>query len=202
MSDEPKSPGDETRPVRPNAELPLTENNNSEGEMVFHYSRERRLEKAPRSVRELYEHTAPAKSKLLRPLISTRPKALMFIFILILTAVSIFTSFWYHREDSAGGSLGGNTVSAAAVKYEGTTIVVLKKKIQDKNSPYTGAVHIAVSPVLKKDAAESLIVEPYRVFFTLKEEEEYRFALPFEDEELLLSIWGGEDVLEFKLKTQ
>ncbi|GHV63510.1 hypothetical protein AGMMS49587_13770 [Spirochaetia bacterium] len=70
---------------------------------------------------------------------------------------------------------------------------------------------IAVSPVLQKGAAkdkaengfpEPPVIEPYRISFTLKDEEEYRLALPFEDEELLLRIQGGGDSLEFKLKTQ
>ncbi|GHV52637.1 hypothetical protein AGMMS49579_10240 [Spirochaetia bacterium] len=188
---------------RPNAGRPLTENNNSEEEMVFYYSRERRLAKAPQAVRDLYKETPPVKFSLLRPLISTKPKARMFVFILVISVISIITSIWYHAGDSAGGSLGGNTVSAAALRYEGTTVIVLKKKVQDKNSPYTGTVDIAVSPILKKgEAPDSLPVEPYRISFTQKEEEEYRFALPFEDEELLLYIQGGGDSLEFKLKTQ
>ncbi|GHU73442.1 hypothetical protein FACS189450_13230 [Spirochaetia bacterium] len=203
MSDEPKPPEDETSATRPNAGYPLTENNNSEGEMVFYYSREHRLAKAPQSVRDLYKETAPAKFNLLRPLISTKPKAVMFISILIITVMSIFTSIWYHAGDGPGGSLGGNTISASALRYEGTTIVVLKKKVQGRDSPYTGTVNIMVSPVLKKGkGSASPVVEPYRISFTQKTEEEYRFALPFEDEEVLFYIQGGDNSLEFKLKTQ
>ncbi|GHV63512.1 hypothetical protein AGMMS49587_13780 [Spirochaetia bacterium] len=128
MSDEPKVPVDDTKPARPNAGYPLTENNNSEEEMVFYYSREHRLQRAPKSVRDLYRETAPVKFNLLRPLISTKPKAVMFVSVLILAVMSIFTSVWYHAGDSADKNLGGNRISAVALRHEGTTIIVLKKK--------------------------------------------------------------------------
>jgi hypothetical protein len=198
MSDTPKPPEGEPKPERPNARLPLTENQNSEGEMVFYYSREHRLAKAPKSVRDLHKETGPVKFSLLRPLISTKPKAIMFVSILILTVMTILTYFGYPADENQ--ILGGNAISAAALRYEGTTIIVLTKKVQDKKSPYTGTVDIAVSPVLKNGGEP--LVEPYRISFTQKEEEEYRFALPFEDEELLIFIQGGADSLEFKLKTQ
>ena len=198
---------DEPKPPRPNAGYPLTENGNPEEEMVFHYSREHRLARAPKSVQDLYKETKPVKFSLLRPLISTRPKALMFVSILILAVMTIFTYFGYPGDEDQ--ILGGNAISAAALRYEGTTILVLNKKVQDKaaGEAYTGVVDIAVSPVLKKGAEKgevpaSPLVEPYRISFTQKEEEEYRFALPFEDEELLLSLQGGAARLEFKLKTQ
>jgi hypothetical protein len=182
--------------TRPNEGLPLTESKNAEDAMIFHYSRERRLERAPQSVRALYENPKMDKFNLLRPLISSKPRAMLFIFILILTAISIFMSMYARSEGNR--ILGGNAISVSAIRFEGTTIVVLKKKIQNRDSPYTGEVNIVISP----EGTESPIVEPYRIFFTLKEEEEYRFALPFENEELLLYIQGEKDSLEFKLKAQ
>ncbi|GHV90857.1 hypothetical protein AGMMS50268_13600 [Spirochaetia bacterium] len=193
---------DGPRPSRPNQGMPLTEKKNAEDGVIYHYSRERRLEKASPSVRALYENTGPVKFSLLRPLISSKPRALLFVSILLLTAMSIFTSIYTRSGDSQ--SLGGNALSVTAVKFEGTTIVVLKKKAQAQNSkPYTGAVDIAVSPVPQKSSGAGAVpaAEPYRIFFTPKEEEEYRFVLPFEDEELLLSIRGEQDSLELKVKT-
>jgi hypothetical protein len=186
------------KPARPNAALPLTENDPEKG-MVFHYSRERRLENAPPEVKALYRDSAnPPRFNLLRPLIATRSLAVLFVSMLVLAAITIALSFYTRADESS--VLEGNRISVSALRFDGGVILMLKKTIQ-KSGAYTGTVGIAVSPV-RTEGTETIAAEPYRVTFTLKDEEEYRFALPFEDEDLLVHIQGAEESLDFKIKTK
>ncbi|GHT92397.1 hypothetical protein FACS1894140_4350 [Spirochaetia bacterium] len=97
MIEKPESSAGEPKPSRPNAGLPLTENKNinPDEELVFYYSRERRLQKASQAVRDLHKETKPVKFSLLRALFSSKANAFMFFFVLIIAAISIFLSIYY-----------------------------------------------------------------------------------------------------------
>jgi hypothetical protein len=193
MSDDEK----EKPKQRPNAKYKLSNENANlkEEEIVHYYDRERRLEKAPQSVRDLYktQPTVP-RFNLLKPLVRTKPLAVMFFSIIVICVIIVAVSLL----GLAGSdyALDGNRIAIRAIRFEGTIIMAVDKTIRKASGlarfsrpvpPYTGAVEIAVQPLLKDGEAPSEIPEDiffHKVFFTLEPQEYYRFAIPFDTDEL------------------
>lgn len=197
---------------RPNANYKLSKENASPEDIVYHYNRERRLAKAPQSVRDSYKEK-PRRRRLgiLGPLVSTMPLRMMFFTILLSFAVIMIVSMLGLASDNY--ELDGNHLSVQAVKYEGATIVVLKKMPQKGMrlwfssivSPYTGAVDIAIQPSLKIAAARNLPPEEifyHKVFFTLEPAEYYRFSVPFDAEELAFVFKTEKKTLSVMIKPE
>jgi hypothetical protein len=179
---------------RPNAGYPLSRRTEGE-DPVFYYSREKRLAKAPEQVRSLYKEEPRKRRGFFRSLTATKPLATLFASILILSAFIIVLSIFGGAENSY--TLGGNRVSVQAMKFGGATYLVLKKTARDANV-YTGLVDMAVAP----EVPEGKEGTPYpvfrnRIFFSLKEEEEYRFSVPFEADRLVMVMQGENGSLEF-----
>jgi len=186
---------------RPNANYRLSKENADSEEITYHYNRERRLEKAPQSVRNLYKEETPRRFNPLRPLIDTRPKRMMFAsIILICITVMVLSILGY-----AGGSrvLDGNLLSVQAVKFEGAIIATVTKSIS-KNffgrpvPAYSGAVYIAVTA--GETPPEDVFY--HRIFFTLEPQEQYRFSLPFDSDELTFVFQTEKNTLNMKIKTE
>ena len=102
MSDEkPVNPESETKAARPNAKYKLSKPDGSprdEEHLTFYYSRERRLAKAPRPVQDLYAEGKRPRFSLLRPLVGSKPRAMLFFSIVLLCAailaLSVFGYFY------------------------------------------------------------------------------------------------------------
>jgi len=203
---------DENKKPRPNANYNLSKpdgvNQNREENLTFYYNRERRLEKAPQAVKDLYdEKKTVGRFNLLRPLIADKPRATVFFTIILMCAFIIIVSL----VNKTGGSysLEGNKIEITGVRFEGTTIVVLTKTVK-KNSgnAYTGAVDVAVSPVggvsggAENDTGEDYPVFYHRVFFSMETVEEYRFAVPFDLPEQLIILQTEKSALQIKYKPE
>ncbi|MDR0623183.1 MAG: hypothetical protein LBG10_02005 [Treponema sp.] len=188
---------------RPNANYPLSNKKKGEEELVFHYSREARLARAPKPVQSLYEEPPKKKFRLFHTLTATRPLAMLFISIVILCAAILMISTFGLNE--GGHVLGGNRVSVSAVKFQGETIVILEKTSPENQEVYTGVVDIGVSPEAPEgsDPAEYPVFT-HRVFFSLEPEESYRFALPFEADKLAVVLQGEQeqDTVQLKIKAK
>jgi len=195
---------------RPNANYQLSGQNVDEENLVFHYNREHRLAKAPQAVRDMYNKPQqPYRFNLLKPLISTKPLAMMFgsiiiacILILIISTLGLVGSSY---------NLDGNRVSFQAIQYESAIIVVVKKTIpkdiisrfSSTSAPYSGAVEIAVQPVIKTAAdQESQPIFYHKIFFTLEPEEVYRFSVPFDAKELALVFKTEKKTLGVTVKAE
>jgi hypothetical protein len=191
---------------RPNEGLPLSEERDSGEGVQFYYSRERRLSKATDSVRALYEEPAArSKFSLLRPLLSSRPNAILFgtmAALVLITLVMSFTNFTNRGQDYYG-----NRISVSALRYDGAALITLKKTIRNAEAAYTGAMDITVSPAKTEGASPAF----HRVVFSSQGTEEFRFSVPFEEQELLLEIspvaTGGGDLVDrgslaFTVKTK
>ena len=193
---------DEEKPCRPNAKYKLSNEdrpfNPEEDKLTFYYNRERRLAKAPPSVKNLYEmQKKSVRFNLLRPLVADKPRLISFIVIVVMcVAITVFAILGFFDTPY---SLEGNNIEAGGTVVEGTTIVVLRKTVKD-NAPYSGAVDITVSaPVqLYKDAAPF----SHRVFFTNRLEEEYRFVVPFDSPELLMVVQAGKSSVKIRFKPE
>ena len=200
---------DDQKKRRPNANYPLSGQNIDENNLVFHYNREHRLAKAPQAVRDMYKSRPPYRFNLLKPLVSTKPLAMMFgtiiiacICILIISALGLAGSSY---------NLDGTRVSLQAIQYEGAVIVAVKKTIpkdiltrfSSAASPYSGAVDIAVQPVIKAAAdrkPESVFY--HKIFFTLEPEEIYRFSVPFDADELAVVFQTEKKELRVTVKVE
>jgi len=195
---------------RPNANYQLSGQNVDENNLVFHYSREHRLAKAPQAVRDMYNKPQqPYRFNLLRPLVSTRPLAMMFgsiiiacILILIISALGLAGSSY---------NLDGNRLFLQAIQYEGATIMVVKKtiskdiftRLSSADPAYTGAVDIAVQPVIKAAAdQEPQSVFYHKIFFTFEPEEVYRFSVPFDTKELAVVFNTEKKTLGVTVKAE
>jgi hypothetical protein len=185
------------KPSRPNPERELTEKRPGEDEMVFYYSREKRLAKAPQRVRDFYETSTP-KFNLLRPLIATKPLAMLFATVLILSAISAIVGF----SGIAGRSYGfqGNTITVDAQRYQGTVIVTIRKKPdREGRAAGGGLTDILISPVQDGEGENGF---SHRLVFSPGKEEEFRMVAPFDSPELVFHLQGESEVLEFKVKTR
>jgi len=96
MGDENSKTGDESgkEKKRPNAKYKLSNENVQGKEIVYHYSRERRLEKASQAVRNLYSEPPRRRFGIFGALISSKPNAMLLgtiiffcVLMLILSAI-------------------------------------------------------------------------------------------------------------------
>jgi hypothetical protein len=185
-------------PRRPNANYPLSPEQNTGEELVFRYSRDRRLARAPKKVQELYRPSPKKKFGFFRSLTATKPLAMLFGSIMVLSVITIVMAVYGGAEN--GRIMEGNRVSATAMKYQGSTFVVLNKHRQDKTGAYTGPVDMAVSPAAGEGEGEGLPVFSNRLFFSLKGEEEFRFSVPFEAEALLVVLQNESVTVDLRVR--
>ena len=128
---------------RPNANYPLSPEKNTGEELVFRYSRERRLARAPKKVQELYRPSPKKKFGIFRSLTATRPLAMLFGSVMVLSVITVIMAVYGGAEN--GKTMEGNRVSVTAMKYQGSTFMVLNKRRGDTGA-YTGPVDMTVSP--------------------------------------------------------
>ncbi|MDR1839395.1 MAG: hypothetical protein LBQ93_07440 [Treponema sp.] len=189
---------------RPNANYKLskpdTDYNPSEEELVFYYNRERRLAKAPASVKKLYSEKIQRSFNLFRPLVADKPRAILFftivvisIMIILFSLLGVFSKYY---------SLDGNKLEITGTIYEDNTIVVLRKTINKKainnRSVYTGAVDIAISPAVQREDGQYPVFY-HRIYFTLEQEEEYSFVVPFDSPQLAMILQTEKSTLKIKV---
>ena len=190
---------DEKEPQRPNANYKLSKPDNGpvkETDLHFYYNRESRLARAPKVVQDLYAERKPARFSLIRPLVSSKPMALTFFTVVILCVTLIVFSFTGRLTTSY--SLDGTRLEVKGIRYEDMVIMVVRKTLKKGNtSAYTGAVDIAVSPAVKS-GDENYPVFYHRIFFSASQEEEYRFAVPFDAEELVIVLQTEKSTLQLK----
>jgi hypothetical protein len=200
---------DDEEKKRPNANYKLSGENVRNDDVVFYYNRERRLAKAPQAVRDLYKEQPKQRFSLFRPLLSSKPLTLMFISIIILSLVILVVANMGLLSDSY--VLEGNQLSIKAVNFEGTIIVAVDKTIKktgiarffQSDPAYTGAVDIAVQPIVKPgEFQEPGDIFLHRIFFSLETEEYYRFSVPFDTEELAIVLKSEKGTLALTVKAQ
>ena len=171
--------------------------------ITFHYSRERRLTKAPQAVRDFYTEPKQTRFNLFRPLVADKPRAMLFATIIILCVIILIFSNIGLSDTSY--VMDGCKIEITGTRFEGATILILKKTVRTgiaaiNSTPYSGAIDIAVSPVT--DGDKEFPVFYHRVFFTLDSTEVYRFAVPFDSPDLLLVLQSEKSSLQFKIKPE
>ncbi|MDR1837217.1 MAG: hypothetical protein LBQ89_06110 [Treponema sp.] len=185
--------------LRPNANYKLSKPDGytpTEEELNFYYSRERRLAKAPQSVKDLYTGKKQNRFNLLRPLIADKPRAILFFTIVVICLAILLLSILGYFDKSF--SFDGNKLEISGIRYEEITIVMVKKTVKSRTA-YSGAVDIAVSPVVQ-NPDDQYPVFYHRIFFSLEPEEEYSFTVPFDDAELAMVLHSEKSALKITIK--
>ena len=158
----------------------MPEFSDDEKNLVFHYSRDQRLRRADDRVRDLNDPRPRRRPGLFRTLTATRSGAFLLLAIVMLALTATVTTFLLPSENAA--DLAGNALSLSAFRFQGSTYVALKKTAKAK--AYTGPVELVVSPVPEDGSAP----KPESIVFSLKKEEEFRFAVPGEAARVLAVI--------------
>ena len=195
---------DENKPKRPNANYKLSKPDNvsidEEEDLHFYYNRERRLAKAPQSVRDLYTEKRVYRFNLLKPLIADKRRAILFFTIIIICAMIYAMSMLGYFDDSY--SLDGNKIEISGTKFENMAVVALRKTVKkDSGNAYSGAVDIAISPVAGGEN-EEIPIFYHRVYFTLDPVEEYHFVVPFYATELIMVLQTERRSINAKFKAE
>jgi hypothetical protein len=162
--------------------------------LVFYYSREKRLERASQAVRDMNDASPARKSGLFRTLTSTRPLSLLFVSMVTLCVAVILLSRF-----SGGGrnaALGNNTVRVSAVTAGEKAYVTVKKNARNDGA-YTGPVDTVVSLPVQGEETPPVYVE--RIYFTMEQEETFRFSVPFTGKKLLVLMEAGDDRVLFTI---
>ncbi|MDR0539953.1 MAG: hypothetical protein LBG74_05560 [Spirochaetaceae bacterium] len=176
---------------------PLDETKAAPEELVFYYSREHRLAKAPPEVRALYEKTPPRRFGLFSSLTDTKPKALLFTSIVVMCLMILFMTYMLPGGEKS--VLEGNALEISAMRYEGSSFLVIKKKADTKKSFYTGIVDITVYPqtaAVYPQTADGAQAKR-QIVFTEEKSEEFRFSVPFESAVLKVFAQGGAGSASF-----
>jgi len=197
---------DDKEKKRPNAKYKLSYEKIQGPEIVNYYNRERRLEKAPQAVRDMYVEQPRRRLGLFYSLLGTKPNAMLFGTIILLCVLMLMLSFFGLTGDSR--ELEGNIISIQGKKYEGTVIIEIKKTIRkDKFArsikPYTGPVNVAVFPAIKSAAEQNqqpADVFFHKIFFTNEQDEYYRFSVPFGQNELAFVFQTEKKNLNLTMK--
>jgi hypothetical protein len=191
-------------PGRPNEGIPLSENRTGDEGIQYYYSRERRLSRAPESVRALYEEKAPPKFNLMRPLLSSRPNAILFATMVALVLITMVVGF--SGVNSGDQDYYGNRIAVTAARYDGVAVITLKKNQRRGGMAYTGPLDIAVFPRTAAAEDASPARYPYQLTLGSRSTEEFHFSVPFEETELTVEISHGEAEegrsLAFKVKAK
>jgi hypothetical protein len=155
-------------------------------EPVYYYSRERRLSRASQAVRDINEDT-PSRAGFAKSLFGNRGNTMVFASIFAICAMFFIVSRLASGE--RGAKLGGNSLTLSVTGDEELRILMISKSMPKKGEAYTGAVDIAVSPVMQKiNEGEIPPAFYHRVFFNPVVSENYQIALPFEENAFLVIL--------------
>jgi hypothetical protein len=187
---------------RPNANYKLSKENIDPDTITYYYDRKARLSKSSKIVQDMYKEEPPKRLGFLRSLvgIANRPRTLTFISIIMCGALIFIAA----NITSAAKSniLSGNQLIVQAIPYDGVIIVTMykvtvKRLIARPGEAYTGPVDITALPA-KRDGEEQDqpgAVFNHRVVFSREKQEQYRFVLPFDADELVLVFQTEKDTL-------
>lgn len=174
-------------------------------ELVFHYSREHRLAKASARVQELNNPKVQKRSGIFGTFTATRSHTVLLASIVGMCIFIAFISKLTREKSTI--MVGGNSIYAAASRMsEGMTYLTIRKTFKNDRNVYTGAVDLAVTPLLAKgkeeppEGAQEAPISTHRIFFTLQPEEEYGLSLPFEASTLLILMQVEDKHITFKVK--
>ena len=148
----------------------------TEKDIVFYYSREHRLNRAPAAVRALHDGKPNRAS-----FFGNKGNVVIFMSIIVIYVMIGISSLLNPKVTST--KLGANTLSLTVVREEGALGLRIQKTVPKSGEFYMGAVDISVSPVIKKSGEGEGEVPPvfgHRIFFRPTDTESFFISLPFD----------------------
>jgi len=124
----------------------------TEGEepLIFHYSREERLKKAPQNVRDYYDGKMNVKRGLLKSLVATKGnRYMLFSIALCMAAIFMVSKFGATSETN---SIDGTNIELTAFTFEDTVYVSTKLEAVSKLANKDDVSEIVIA--LDKDKKE------------------------------------------------
>ncbi|MCL2193201.1 MAG: hypothetical protein FWB78_07385 [Treponema sp.] len=201
---------------RPNANYKLSKTGTYPIEITHHYDRDRRLEKAPKSVQDLYyKEDPPRRAGLFRNAPGGKIQLFTMIVIFLISMMALIITIIGRDGDTH--ELEGNRVTVQAIRYEGMTIMALRKMtgntrtflgLRPGRPAFTGGVSVEISPVSPPVSLPMTYTEPFgniffhRINFTEESPEFFRFAIPFDADELELVLSTENRVLSVRVRVE
>ena len=177
-----------------------------EKETVYYYSREHRLSRASPGVRAMNDGK-PIRPGFRGTLFATRGNVILFLVIILFFGFVLAYNFT-GRDMERGVKFGKNKLALVInLTNEEIPVLGIVKNAPKSGEFYTGAVDIAVSPVLakKSDVGEDTKMPPvflHRIVFNPVESEMYRFSLPFEGTDFIVILKTEEEQKTMKIKAK
>jgi len=163
----------------------------NDGRITFYYSREKRLKKASPAVQKLNSPDPPRRPSLFGTLTATRPLTYLFISVITLCVAVIAVSLFIGSENTR--VLEDNTITVSILGSGGNSYITVTKTAKTADA-YTGTVNIAVS--LPEEGSP---IEVQQLYFTLENEEVFRFSVPFTGKKLLVVIEAGAERAMYRI---
>jgi hypothetical protein len=153
-------------------------------DIIYYYSREHRLDKASRAVRD-FNDGSTGRQGFIKTFVGNKGNVFMLITI-VMMSILIFIFNANSRSAETSLTLGNNSVIISVVEEESILVLSVTKTIPDRKNVYTGAIDIAVSPVLPE--GEDVHVFTHRIFFSMNSPETYHIVLPFESARIMVIL--------------
>ena len=127
---------------------------------------------------------------------------ILFVIVFVMAASGLASRFMGGEGEGGGQQyqgviLGGNLLALTIIPLEETPFLVIIKTAPASGEFHTGAVDIAVSPVMptatEGEAREAPQVFTHRIFFNLVESEMFQISLPFEETDFFVVLQTGEE---------
>jgi hypothetical protein len=187
---------------RPNANYNLSypDGKKYEGDekITFYYNRERRLASAPKEVQDLYKEQKPNRFSLFGVLVADKPRKFLFLIIVLFCAAILLLSRIGFFDSNT--TLDENKLEIKGLFVEDNTYIIINKTVRSEKA-YTGSVDITVS-VPSKPSENEYPAFRHRVYFSLEKEESYRFAVPYNEPELLIVLQSDKSEVQYKFKPE
>ena len=165
----------------------------NDGRVTYYYTREERLKKAPKSIRDYYNSPKPRRRGFFGIFTSTKPLTFLFLSVITLCVAIIMLSRFLTAEGVR--SLGNNTVTVSVIGAGENSYITINKT--SPGNAYSGAVDVAVSL-----PGEGNQIYTERIYFGMEEEEIFRLRIPFGGKKLVILMEAGTEQVHFSVTSE
>ncbi len=162
--------------------------------LVFHYSRERRLEHATEAVRRLNDPAHRRRPSLFQTLVPNRASAFLLLAIFILSSTVVVTRLIVPPPHTA--TLAGNRLALSAFRYQGGTYLAFKKSSLGEGA-YRGPAELTIA-----DPLGGGVLATRTITLGAEKAEEFRLSVDGEHEQVVVTVTGGGGGAVLKAKAE
>ena len=165
-------------------EKPVQKPQEPDRDIIYYYSRERRLDKASDAVRDM--DTPPVQQGFIKTMFMGKNRSSFFLMIIILL---VFVVLYFGNRSTSGSEstfmFGGNKITLTVQNEDLPVFTILKNNPPDVYA-YTGAIDISIYPVQADENPNAKY--SHRIFFTLDSVQAYSFVLPFDSTDFIVIL--------------